>query len=293
MFAVSQNDPEIVRMLLDRGADPRIRNSSGNSPLWAAIIVPDAAQRENANTNFIAAGDHYAEIVELLLDHGADANLISRDQGAPLHQAARAGGVELTRVLLAHGARAEIQGDDRGTTPLMLAAENAHPEIVKLLLAAGANANHRDTNGYTSLMQAIGRSDRYGQDYDIQSPDAARRIQSVRLLLDAGADPNPRDTYRSTALHYAARNGSSTITQLLIDHKADINARDDGSATPLLRAVASGHLACAETLLRDGADPNQKEFAQRTPLFVATHPYAGRKPDDRLVALLRRYGARD
>jgi ankyrin repeat protein len=152
MFAVSQNDPEIVRMLLDRGADPRIRNSSGNSPLWAAIIVPDAAQRENANTNFIAAGDHYAEIVELLLDHGADANLISRDQGAPLHQAARAGGVELTRVLLAHGARAEIQGDDRGTTPLMLAAENAHPEIVKLLLAAGANANHRDTNGYTSLM---------------------------------------------------------------------------------------------------------------------------------------------
>jgi ankyrin repeat protein len=115
----------------------------------------------------------------------------------------------------------------------------------------------------------------------------------VRQLLDAGADPNPRDTYRSTALHYAARNGSSTITQLLIDHKADINARDDGGATPLLRAVASGHLACAETLLRSGANPNQKEFAQRTPLSVAMHPFAGRKPDDRMLSLLRRYGARE
>ena len=136
-------------------------------------------------------------------------------------------------------------GDLRGATPLWVAAYatnggafgfgamaawhdgRASGEVIKALLAAGANPHLTTADGTTPLMVAAGMGRatfQPGLQRGRRSPDAPKKRSTI--LLDAGADINAVNEADFTALHGAAFRGLNEVIQILVDRGADINARD-------------------------------------------------------------------
>jgi len=111
---------EVKRLVIDCGVDPNILSELRFTSL------------------FIALSSGHPEVVEFLLEHGADPNIKNNDGSTPLHYAAD--NSKVVEVLLEHGADLNIR-DKYGATPLHDAAENGHPEVVELLLEHGADPN--------------------------------------------------------------------------------------------------------------------------------------------------------
>ncbi len=129
--AVFYDLPDIVKLLLESGANPNIRDKeSGSTPLDKAI------------------SDGYADIVELLLLYGADANARDRNGQTPLHEAAWENQGDIAELLIAKGANVNAT-DRNGDTPAHVAALNEHRGLYELLIAKGANANAKNKQGKT------------------------------------------------------------------------------------------------------------------------------------------------
>ncbi len=91
--------------------------------------------------------------VRELIDAGADVNVRNKYGATPLQMASQNGHTEIVKLLLA--AKADVNAaHTNGLTPLWMASQNGHTEIVKLLLAAQADANAAKTNGETPLWMA-------------------------------------------------------------------------------------------------------------------------------------------
>ena len=118
--AVRENHIDDVKELLNSGADVNAKDMfGGNTGLhWAARLG-------------------LAEMARLLIENGANPNLINDDNDTPLHWAAREGQKELLVILLAHGAKVNAVDKD-GWTPLRWAEAQGHDNIARILVAAGA-----------------------------------------------------------------------------------------------------------------------------------------------------------
>ena len=166
MWAVANNAPETVKALLDGGADVSVSNDMGESALSLAM----------------GNGSEPA-VIAALVRGGADGtgvlmNAVRNNTVLPVIAALIQGG-------------ADVNGrDEEGMTPLMWAVTNNAPEVVNVLLDAGANVDEReDSLGRTALMLAADRED--------SNPEV------VKALLDAGANANVMDKYECTAEKYA------------------------------------------------------------------------------------------
>ena len=122
-------------------------------------------------------------------------------------------------------------------TPLQLAIAVGHPNIVNVLLAAGANPNLADRWGNTPLIWAADR----------QQTAIAHR------LLQAKADPTAQSNDGATALHWAARSGNQAIAQKLLTLGAPVNALINNQTSPLYQAVVGNHTEMVRLLLSHGA----------------------------------------
>ena len=91
----------------------------------------------------------------------------------------------------------------------------------------------------------------------------------VQLLLEKGADVEARDNDERTALHWAAREGHTTVMQLLLEKGADVEAKDICGRTPLRWAAYSGHAIVVQLLLEKGADVEARDDNGRTALRLA------------------------
>ncbi len=154
-WAVQYGHVDLVRVMLDRGADIEQWATEGESPLMFAA----------------SAGDH--TMVQLLLERGADATyrtdkgwdavdfaamhgheglaaLLREEQCRHLRWAVREGELAVVRDLLDHGADVEERYDE-GQSPLMVAAFHGHLDIVRLLLERGADATYRADNGWDAV----------------------------------------------------------------------------------------------------------------------------------------------
>lgn len=102
----------------------------------------------------VAAGASVPEIVELLIERGADPGQIEdRSKHTPLHNAAQAGKTENIAVLLKYDVPLDFQGNSK-LTPLHLAAANGHAEICKMLINKGARTDLKDIAELTALEYA-------------------------------------------------------------------------------------------------------------------------------------------
>ena len=115
--AARRGQPDIGEYLLDRGASAKAENGDSSPLFWAS---------QNRDIT----------LVQKLLDHGADPNVVTHWEGdTPLSTAAQNGQTEIVKLLIAHGAKVDVR-DKQGNSLLKMAA--GHPDIVQILKQAGA-----------------------------------------------------------------------------------------------------------------------------------------------------------
>jgi ankyrin repeat protein len=232
-----------------------------------------------------------------LLDRGADPNVL--DPGfTPLHWAAgtwenglanpvygfvdpiggipdREAKLQLVKALLAHGANPNLQmtarppgyggtgtggyNDAPGATAFIVAANSADVEMMRILLAAGADPHLVTKTNSNALLAATGLNRGIGEIID----DEDRALAAVKFLLDAGVDPKAVTTYNENALFGPGYRGWNRMLELLIEKGADVNTVNKAGVTPWLAASGFGdrlggvlfNKAGADILLKHGADP--------------------------------------
>lgn len=173
-----------------------------------------------------------------LISSGIDVNLTDKYGQTALMLAANFGDLELVKVLIAKGANVNaLGGVPTDRTPLMHVGINQFTyEIAKVLIEAGADVNIRGGYGQTVL------------------GERAADIEFVKILLKAKADVNTSDDSGQTPLLQAVRN--SQATELLIAAGADVNHKDKYGKTPLMQAAFVGESKSVELLLTAGANPD-------------------------------------
>jgi ankyrin repeat protein len=194
----SPND-ELVRTLLEAGADPTATVPGGDSVLTAA-----------------ARSTRDPQVVRLLVAAGADVNAQNERGGSPFLVAAEHNRSRRVLAMLTElGADPEAHLGD-GRTALMLAAAQGNLSSIRFLLDRGVPVDARDTQGETALMIAA---------------RTTTVTQAIRALVDGGADVNARRSDGMTALMLCARDTSSTrMLRVLLEVGADPTIRDaDGN----------------------------------------------------------------
>ena len=177
----------ILRLLIGRGADVKARTNSDSTALHSAAEAVDL------------------DALTVLLDRGAEPNVVRADlPGTVLGAAAAHGRAEPVELLLEHGADPN-QNDPflQGNALVWAVFLSSGPEIVKLLVDAGADVNTRSNGGWTALMWAS-----YLYDAD---------AQVIRLLLENGADPLAKGEDGLTARDLALRRGDREVAKLIED----------------------------------------------------------------------------
>jgi len=155
----------------------------------------------------------------------------------PLHDAAKAGDVALTKQLIDQGADV-AKPDAAGEPPLLIAALAGHPDVVAVLLERGSDIEIRNKGGLTALHAAA-----YGGNLDV-----------VELLVSKGAAVNDsRNFYHMSPLHAAAEEGHADVVAFLLASKADIEAKERNGYTPLTQAGWREHWDAAGLLMKAGA----------------------------------------
>jgi len=286
MWAVSEQHPDVVKVLLSRGADIRARSEvlsqvmavpphgkpeynrmipfGGEDALMFAARVGDLASARlllaaGASVNdadawgvsamVLAAHSGFTEMVEFLLDNGADANAAGPGFTA-LHEAIMRRDEKMVAALLAHGANPNTplqtwtperrSSEDFnfapalvGATPFWLAARFAEPGVMRLLVTKGADPkfvlrneyyvndlNDRRTQATTALMAALG----IGGGRAWVRPNRAELepliLESVTLAFELGVDVNAANTDGRTALDAARASKLESVAKFLVEHGA-------------------------------------------------------------------------
>uniref|UniRef100_A0A8B9PNM9 K Homology domain-containing protein n=1 Tax=Apteryx owenii TaxID=8824 RepID=A0A8B9PNM9_APTOW len=255
MEAASDGHVEVARLLLDSGAQVNMPADSFESPLTlaacgghvelAALLIERGANLEEVNDEgytplMEAAREGHEEMVALLLAQGANINAQTEEtQETALTLACCGGFSEVADFLIKAGADIELGC----STPLMEAAQEGHLELVKYLLAAGANVHATTATGDTALTYACENG----------------HTDVADVLLQAGADLEHESEGGRTPLMKAARAGHLCTVQFLISKGANVNrATANNDHTVVSLACAGGHLAVVELLLAHGADPTHR-----------------------------------
>ncbi|XP_075852243.1 ankyrin repeat and KH domain-containing protein 1 isoform X11 [Microcebus murinus] len=236
MAASSGGYLDIVKLLLLHDADVNSQSATGNTAL-----------------TYACAGG-FVDIVKVLLSEGANIEDHNENGHTPLMEAASAGHVEVARVLLDHGAGINTHSNEFKESALTLACYKGHLDMVRFLLEAGADQEHKTDEMHTALMEAC----------------MDGHVEVARLLLDSGAQVNmPADSFESP-LTLAACGGHVELAALLIERGANLEEVNDEGYTPLMEAAREGHEEMVALLLAQGANINaQTEETQETALTLA------------------------
>lgn len=294
------NGREAVR-LIESGADVNAADSLGTTPLmWAArygdAVVVGRLLRAGANAKAEsvlgvtpmseAALIGSEPVIRELLAAGVDPDSPNPEGETALMLVVRTGRVDAAEVLIEAGAEVNAMERWAGQTALMWAGAQLQPEMVKLLLANGAQVDARSTvREWTRKVSSEPRPKELAQGGLTPLMFAARTgcIECAELLLGAGADINRTDPYGVTPLVVATLNLQNDFAAYLVEKGADINQWDLYGRTPLYVAIdmmdysppkrpggaaepLSG-LQLAERLLDRGANPNS-QLKQWRPPFV-------------------------
>jgi uncharacterized protein len=274
MWAVSEKHPEVVKLLIERGADVNAKTN----------FVPASSGRGFEGTTPVAAKPNQA--VE---EFGS--GLFT-----PLMLAAREGDLESARLLVAAGAQLNALAGD-GKDALSIAIFNGAYALAEFLVDNHADVNHADTQRFTPLFWAV---DRRNMETAPNFPwmITTDPLPLIKKLLDAGAKPNaiinstPRARMRegsprivfATAFMRAAFSGDLEVVKLLLAHGADPHIQSSDRETSLMAASAEGfingyhrlrdsneRLEVVKLLVGLGEDVNAADSYGITPLMDAAN----------------------
>jgi ankyrin repeat protein len=207
------------------------------------------------------------DIIRALLDRGANVNAQLKSQAA-IEKAAQ----DMGDKTLAAGA-----------TAFMLAARSADVEVMKMLLAKGADPKLANKDGLNALMLAAGESWA-----DSHKGTEAEALEAVKLCASLGLDVNAATDKGDTALHGAAHRGADSIVKFLAENGAKIDARNKRGFTPLDIAMGKGgppgsvgtpHDTTAALIKQFGGTPGEEIKAPPKPTTQEGKPATQTKAD--------------
>ncbi|KAJ5651018.1 uncharacterized protein N7484_004741 [Penicillium longicatenatum] len=292
---------EVVKLLLKNGADIETATRRLATPLYCAafgghlkiaeLLLDHGAnidaQHINKWTPLHAAVDGgHNELVELLLSRGADIKIPINTGRVPFYTAARNGSLELVRLLYEYSPDINVSTQEDQWTPLNVAADLGHFEVVKFLIEKGADisipnsarwtpVNSAAESGHLEVVKILVEN---GADIEVPNTTSMTPLYSAALrnhpqvveyLLEQGARTDVQHEHGWTPLNCAAEDGFIEVAKMLIDHGADIEIANDTNMTPLYSASLNGHSEVLKMLLDKGAKcdvPNKNGW---TPINVA------------------------
>jgi ankyrin repeat protein len=305
MFAAQQGNPAIAKLLVEQGADVNATAPDGiggdtdarqpfkaNTEAGALMVAIDSAPEKEAlfrarrgddgpiDTAADARRRDYEQVALFLIEHGADVNQKGTGR-TPLHAAVQRSLPEVAKALIARGSNVNARLEkalpavsrlgvpvELGATPFWLAAGYGDVEMMRILVAAGADPTLTSNDKTTPLMVAAGWNfldgmDKYGRRWfrDTIAPVEQAALAAVKYCLDLGLDVNAANNDGETAMWGAVYLGGTAMTQLLFDHGAQVNIKSKKNQTPwsLAQGRYNGTFVVqkdtSELLLKLGADP--------------------------------------
>mmetsp|Transcript_14160 Transcript_14160/g.39174 ORF Transcript_14160/g.39174 Transcript_14160/m.39174 type:complete len:1444 (+) Transcript_14160:147-4478(+) len=257
--AVEEGDADAVELCLENGASV---NCQFKDDLYTPLHT---ACSSGSSTGSM-------EVLEILLERGADCNACNKWRETPLLIAANNGHRLGVASLLKHGADPSLCSE-AGWSALTFAAHKGYDDIVALLLRAGAPVNSRVSEDLSTPLHKACAGSKPGH------------LASVKLLLDAAADVHALNKWRETPLLTAANHGQSGAVDVLLSHGADPCKCTDTGWSPLSIAAYKGHDDVVRLLLEEGAPTEEDDPTLSALLQAAT------KGLPETVELLLRHGA--
>ncbi|XP_056150230.1 ankyrin repeat and SOCS box protein 2-like [Lampris incognitus] len=165
---------------------------------------------------FLAVSRDQMSCVHILLEKGADPDIITKDRETPLYKACERENAAMVALLLNHGAAVNAHCI-QGWTALQEAVYRNNVEVCEMLVKAGAKLSPANIYGITPLFTAA----------------QSGRVETLRFLLKHGADVNSQAADGATALYEAVKNGHEEVVELLLSQRADANKPGKTGLLPL------------------------------------------------------------
>lgn len=266
-YAARNGQAKIVELLIKKGAVVDTSNAKGDTALHQAVcqghlevvkvLVANGASVKTSldeKSLLVRAMRHNVEMIEFLISSGAEIDKPQLIQGGPFSVAVTFGSKKLVEVFLKRkeALANSYLGSTSKTPILIVAAQLDHAEIVKLLIAYGANVNAVDMNNQncTALEAAVLRGSE----------------NAVQVLIDNGARVNGYINCRNivqrlSPLHIAVFSGYNDIVKMLLNcNKTDVNAKDSTGRTPLVWAIENNKVSIAKEFHRCGKFKSADKF---------------------------------
>jgi ankyrin repeat protein len=195
---------DLAAMLLNKGADANVPDNSGMTALYAAVDMRSPAGMMTRPNPKLTDEIDAAEMVKILLSHGADPN------------------ARLKKPII--GRHNNLVGDTslgEGTTPLMRAAKSSDLPVIRALLDGGADPTVTLKDRTTTAMMT-------------------NSLEAIKLLVEHGVDVNAFNTNGQTIVHSAAGRGANAIIQYAAEKGARLDKKDKQGRTPLDIAQGNG-----------------------------------------------------
>ena len=252
--AIQRGRLNMLDFLADRGADLDATSNEGWNLLHLAAVednadivrwcirrnLPlDALKKGDCSALYLAVANGQTNAIQALLEAGADPNLAETNSlWTPLMKAVYNDNLGLARLLLSAGADPEKRRLD-GSTALLVAAARTSPDLIDLLLDAGARADVFDHKGVGVLRMAM----------------STTNLTAFTHFLELGVDPNLVPSNRWPVLADAAWHGQTNFIAALLAAGAAPNRSTPDGQTPLYIAARRSQTNVVAQLLAAGADP--------------------------------------
>jgi ankyrin repeat protein len=278
---------ELTRLLLERGADPNDEETPYHVPesydntVAKVLLESGKLNAESLTTMLLRKTDiHDEKGLQLILEHGADPNAMTKFSDNSLHHALRRDNrLIMIEMLLDHAANPALINTRDGRSATQMAAHRGRGDVLRLFEQRGVAL---DLHGVDRLIAACAKNDREAiRSLTAQEPHLVDEllaqggtrlaefagndnVEGIRCLLDLGVsvaalyaegDPYFDIAKDSTALHVAAWRGWPSAVKALIERGAPINALDAKGRTPLALAVK----ACVDSYWKNRRTPESVE----------------------------------
>jgi len=281
-IAVLHDNPRMIELLLTAGATATLKDGENRTPLYRAVIITPSAidsikallkhgnvdpNEQDEQGNFllhIAVANNKPEVIQALLKAGASRSSTNKQGLTPLFAALKPSypHIETINAFLDHAKHDLNQKDPQGNSLLHLAASKDRDDIIRALLASGADPTLTDDKNHTPLQRAILAS--YFS-FD-NKPDKAVEA----LLSDRRTDRNQAGAMGNTLLHLAVQHTRSPAVKALLAAGADPTLLNSKGRTPLhMTGLSIYPYRMVKALLKDGrTNPNHVDQDGNTALHI-------------------------